>query len=289
MTHAEEAAAGADAAARAAGVRIRVLAGLDELLRVDQLFAAIWRPDPGNPLITGELLRALSKAGNYVAGAFDDTGMVGACVGFFGPPARRELHSHIAGVAPAALGRSVGWAMKLHQRAWCLRHGVDAVTWTFDPLVSRNAYFNVVKLGGVPVQYLTNFYGGMRDDVNGGDDTDRLLLRWELSAPQVRQAARGSVRRWDAAALRRAGAVIGLDRTPQGEPLPGRVDGDTILLAVPSDIQALRRTDPACARRWRRAMREAMGPLLADGVTVQGFDRAGWYVLTRANAEREQR
>ncbi|MEV4701903.1 GNAT family N-acetyltransferase [Actinoplanes sp. NPDC049316] len=275
----------ADAAAGAAGVRVRVLTELSELRQVDRLFTAIWRPDPATPLVTAELLRALSKAGSYVAGAFDDSGMVGACVGFFAPPAQRELHSHIAGVAPAAMGRSVGRALKLHQRAWALRHGVDTVTWTFDPLVSRNAYFNLVKLGGVPVQYLTDFYGGMRDGVNGGDDTDRLLVRWELAAPRVRQACAGDVRRWNVADLSCAGAVIGLDRSPDGEPVPGRTDGDTVLVAVPPDIEALRRTDAARARRWRLAVREALGTLLAEGATAQGFDRAGWYVVTRAAAD----
>jgi predicted GNAT superfamily acetyltransferase len=285
LTHSGEADAAAEAAAGTAGVRIRVLGELAELRQVDELFAAIWRPEPASPLITTELLRALSKTGSYVAGAFDDSGMVGACVGFFAPPARRELHSHIAGVAPAAMGRSVGRALKLHQRAWALHHGVDTVTWTFDPLVSRNAYFNVVKLGGVPVQYLTDFYGGMHDGVNGGDDTDRLLVRWELAAPHVRQACAGAGTRWNVADLCCAGAVIGLDRSPDGEPVPGRTGGDTVLVAVPPDIEALRRTDAARARRWRLAVREVLGTLLSEGATVRGFDRAGWYVLTRPAAD----
>ncbi|WP_307831224.1 GNAT family N-acetyltransferase [Nucisporomicrobium flavum] len=276
-----EAEAAADAAAGAAGVRVRVLTELSELRQVDRLFAAIWRPDPASPLVTPELLRALSKTGSYVAGAFDDSGMVGACVGFFAPPAQRELHSHIAGVAPAAMGRSIGRALKLHQRAWALDHGVDTVTWTFDPLVSRNAYFNLVKLGGVPVQYLTDFYGGMRDGVNGGDDTDRLLVRWDLAAPRVRQASAGVLPRWSVADLTCSGAAVALDRSPDGEPVPGRAAGDTVLVAVPPDVEALRRTDAARARRWRLAVREALGTLLAEGATVQGFDRAGWYVVTR--------
>jgi len=265
-----------------AGVRVRILTDLADLHAVQDLFDGIWRPEPANRPVTAEILRALSKAGNYVAGAFDETGLVGAAAGFFAPPAQRELHSHIAGVAGRAMGRSVGLALKLHQRAWCLQHGVDVITWTFDPLVSRNAYFNLAKLGGLPVQYLPNFYGSMHDGINGGDDTDRLLLRWELTAPRVDRAVAGAAPRWDAAALRREGAVVGLDRSPSGEPLPGRVDGDTVLVAAPADIERLRRSDPRCAKLWRAAVRDVLEPLFAEGAAVPGFDRNGWYVVRRA-------
>jgi predicted GNAT superfamily acetyltransferase len=269
----------ADAAAAAAGVRIRPLTDLAEFEAVYRLFDAIWRPDPANPPVTAELMRALTKAGNYVAGAYDDTGLVGASVGFFGPPGHRELHSHIAGVAAAAQGRDVGYALKLHQRAWALRRGVTAVTWTYDPLVSRNAYFNVAKLGAAPVEYLPNFYGGMHDGINAGDESDRLLVRWDLTAP------RDPAARTDLAALRAAGAVVGLDRSGDGSPVAGRADGGTVLVAVPPDVGALRATDPGLARRWRIAVREVLGPLLTAGARVTGFDRSGWYVVTREGTE----
>jgi predicted GNAT superfamily acetyltransferase len=72
------------------------------------LFDEIWHPDPAARPVNADLLRALSKAGNYVAGAYDGDRLVGAAVGFFGPPAQRTLHSHIAGAARAA--RGVGFA-----------------------------------------------------------------------------------------------------------------------------------------------------------------------------------
>jgi predicted GNAT superfamily acetyltransferase len=279
---ADAAAAAADVAARSAGVRIRPLTELDEFAAVCRLYDAIWRPDPANPPVTAELLRALSKAGNYVAGAYDGTGLVGAAAGFFGAPLHRELHSHITGVSAAALGRSVGFALKLHQRAWALQRSVTTITWTFDPLVRRNAHFNLAKLAAVPAEYLPNFYGGMHDSINAGDDTDRLLIRWELTAPHVARASAGVPRSCDADAYRAAGAVVALDRSPSGDPVRGPSGGDTVLVAVPADVEALRVTAPGSARAWRAAVRETLGPLLAEGARVDGFDRAGWYVVTRA-------
>jgi predicted GNAT superfamily acetyltransferase len=271
----------AEAAARAAGVTVAPIGHLGDFEAVCQLYDGIWRSGPDHPLVTTELMRALTKAGNYVAGAFDGPDLVGACVGFFGAPAEGTMHSHIAGVSTAALGRSVGFALKLHQRAWALQHGVTAIRWTFDPLVGRNAYFNLTKLGAIAEEYLPNFYGAMGDGINGGDDTDRLLVRWDLASPGVAAAGDGTPSRVDARAERVRGAVTGLDRSPDGRPLPGTLDGATVLVAVPPDIAALRASDPVRAKQWRAALRDALGSLLAGGARVCGFDKAGWYVLTR--------
>jgi predicted GNAT superfamily acetyltransferase len=267
------------AAAAAAGVRVRELFDLAELDQVYRLYDSIWRPDPKNPPVTTELLRALTKAGNYVGGAYDGDELIGACVGFFEAPAEVAMHSHVAGVSGAARGRNVGFALKLHQRAWALRRGVTAISWTFDPLVRRNAYFNIVKLGARPTEYLKNFYGLMEDSINSGDDTDRLLVRWQLDRPEVAAAAA----RRPLLAEKLSEATIALGQTEDGRPLLGDArDGGTVLVAVPGDVEGLRSTDPAAAKEWRAALREVLGGLLADGARVTGFDRAGWYVLEGA-------
>ncbi len=161
------------------GVIIRPLTELTEFVACDALFSAIWGRDEGAPMPVN-LLRALSSAGSYVVGAYAGTEMLGACVGFWAAPDRPAMHSHIAGVTSAARGRDLGFALKLHQRAWALRCGVPVINWTFDPLIARNAHFNLRKLGGRPVKYAVNYYGEMPDAINAGDETDRMLLRWEL-------------------------------------------------------------------------------------------------------------
>src|SRR3984957_8390159 len=220
LAEADEAAA---RAAKAAGVVVRELDALDELEAMVAVFDEVWVPDDGNSSLSVDLLRALTKAGNYASGAYDLASgeLLGACVGFFGPPAHAELHSHIAGVRPAGLGRSVGFALKVHQRAWCLRHGVRAIVWTYDPLIRRNAYFNLVKLGALPAEYLRNFYGAMDDAINAGTETDRLLVRWNLLSGLAADASAGRPAPGSFAAERSRGAAVVLFADAAGRPGPG--------------------------------------------------------------------
>jgi predicted GNAT superfamily acetyltransferase len=288
----EEPADSAARAALAAGIEIRMLDTLPAFVAVTRLYDEIWQPDPHSPPITTELLRALTKAGNYASGAFDLASgtMLGACVGFFGPPVHAELHSHIAGVVAAGLGRSIGFALKLHQRAWVLRHGAAVITWTYDPLIRRNAYFNLVKLGARPVEYLPNFYGDMNDAINGSTESDRALAHWDLRSPLVAAACAGRPAPASFAAERAGGAIVVLSPGPDGGPVTHSVitspltirgtAGRTLLVGVPADIEGLRVSDPARAAAWRPALRDALAPALSAGATVTGFDRNGWYVVS---------
>jgi predicted GNAT superfamily acetyltransferase len=268
MTAEQDAIRAAEGAARAAGVRIREVTDLAGFAAVQRLFDGIWQPDPGNPTVTTELLRALTKTGNYVFAAYREGRTVGACVGFFGPPLQAMLHSHIAGVVTDLTGRNVGHALKLHQRAWALERGARTITWTFDPLIRRNAYFNLVKLGAAATEYLPDFYGGMHDGINGDDESDRLLIEWDLRAGQTDPPATD-------------GAVVALGCAADGSPHQGSGTGEVMLVAIPPDVEALRAADPGLARQWRSALREVLGPLLADGARITGFDRAGWYIVSR--------
>ena len=268
-----------DAAARQAGVTVRPLTELADLAAVVGLFADIW--GSASPPVSLEMMRALTKAGNYVGGAHEHGRLVGACVGFFHAPSEDALHSHIAGVAPGATGRQIGLALKLHQRAWALGRGVEEIAWTFDPLVSRNAYFNMVKLAARPTEYLANFYGPMQDNLNGADDTDRLLVRWRLRDPAVAAACEGHVHPADAARERALGAATVLDIDASGRPVHVPSQAPVVLVRVPGDIEGMRTTDPAKARLWRETVREVLGELVRSGGRVEGFDRAGTYVVRR--------
>ncbi|MER5598834.1 GNAT family N-acetyltransferase [Streptomyces sp. NPDC002265] len=275
------AAAAAAAAQARAGVEVRELSDIPALTSAALLFADIWNTD--RPPLNSDVMRALAHAGNYVVGAFDGEELLGASVAFLGLREGPTLHSHISGVHAGAQGRSIGFALKLHQRAWAIRRGIDSVTWTFDPLVRRNAYFNLVKLGARATEYLTDFYGDMSDGINQGQHSDRLHLSWPLLAPHVIDLLDGVPGRRpaqpDAAAHAEPRLVQGPDGGPQSHP----TDAQAQLCWIPPDIEAVRHQDPAGAAHWRLALRTALTGALAEGYRIRTYTRSGHYLLTRRN------
>lgn len=265
-------------ASAAAAVTVRTLQEVADLAQVRELFEQIWRPTNTGPTFGVDLLRALGTSGNYVAGAFQGGDLVGASMGFFAAPAEATLHSHITGVGAAVRGGRVGFALKVHQRAWALAQGVRRITWTFDPLVARNAYFNIGKLGVEPVSYLEDFYGPLQDGINAGTASDRLYVHWPLEQAEVADACAGQPARITVP----DGAEVALGRSPDGRPEPGPAGTETVLVAVPADIEKTRAADPQTATSWRLALREVLGGLLADGARIVGFEASGHYVVRRA-------
>lgn len=266
-------------AADRAAVSITELSDVRHLEDASTLFRRVWSRD--EPLIDSTLLRALSHAGNYVAAAFSGGRMVGAIVGFLGTRSGEpELHSHILGVLQEARGKDVGFALKQHQRAWALTRGITSVTWTFDPLVRRNAYFNLVKLGAEIMQYYVDFYGAMGDGINGSDDSDRVLARWRLDSPTAVAASRR-----EAVAPNVEGDVgVVLAPDESGAPVVRKAVGSRVLAWIPEDIVEMRSSRPEMARSWRLGVRASAGEALADGYVATGITRDGWLLLERRAA-----
>ena len=227
---------------------IRTLSAISELTDVGDVLQEVWGTTA--PLVNVELLTAIAHSGGYVAGAFDGHRMVGASVGFLADHhGERALHSHVTGVIDAMRHGGIGQAIKLHQRAWAAERSLDWITWTFDPLVRRNAWFNIAVLGADVDAYLPSFYGTMTDAINVGDESDRLLMAWDVTAPVLVTPRDGS------------GAVTSL------------------LVSTPLDVVELRRTDPFAVNRWRAETREALTSALDAGHRVHGFTREGAYVI----------
>jgi predicted GNAT superfamily acetyltransferase len=256
------------------------LTEIEDLRKLEDLFAEVWgRPDV--PAINSDVLKALSHSGNYVWGAFDGDRLIGGLVGWFGgmPPHELHLHSHILGVVAGSDARGLGFELKQHQRRWCLERGVKVIEWTTDPLVRRNAYFNLTKLGADAHRYLVNIYGQMTDGINSGEESDRLLISWRLDTETARTAAAGRSREPDLDQLRRDGATEVLSVGSSGEPVVAVSSSRVLLCQVPDDIVALRRSEPSLARAWRLALRKAFTESIASGYEVSGATRSGWYVL----------
>ncbi|MGH3118745.1 MAG: GNAT family N-acetyltransferase [Gaiellales bacterium] len=278
---ADQAAAAAQDAAARARVEVRELDDVTSLSEVDELFRTIWGPTDRN-LVGVAILRALSHSGNYVVGAHDGSKLAGALVGFRGEQdGERQLHSHILGVLPDLRNRSVGFALKEHQRAWGLARGITTVTWTFDPLVRRNAYFNLTKLGAAITRYYTNFYGDLNDDINGHEESDRVLIEWHLDSEPAIAASTVSLSEPNIATLKDQGAAEVLTVTDDGGPEVKDASADTLLVGIPEDVVALRRRDESVATRWRHAVRDVLGSALNDGYATTGMTRSGYYVVQR--------
>ncbi|SLM95449.1 hypothetical protein FM105_04805 [Brevibacterium yomogidense] len=288
-----------------AGIDVRIIESAEAAAEASLLLDEIWSvTGSGTTVLEPSLFIALAHAKNYTAAAYDRSSgnMLGVTVGFFAAPVGKSMHSHVAGVRHEAVGRGIGAAMKLHQRLWCLEHGITHMTWTFDPLIARNAYFNITRLGALPTEYHPDFYGQMRDGVNAGHASDRAFVEWDLTAamqdrsdaglsdakpPNAEQSDASPSNAGQPDATQRdsasddAVAAVRIDDT-DGSPLEFDVPREATLISIemPSDIETLRGTDPALASRWREAVRRAFLELFADGWKVTGFRRSGAYLLT---------
>ncbi|MBO9625040.1 MAG: GNAT family N-acetyltransferase [Microbacterium sp.] len=225
---------------------IRDLDTVELILDAQALLDSIRGPER---VIDAGTLMALQQSGNYVVGLFDDEGgeerMVGASIAFFGEPGRRAMHSHITALLPEYRGRGWGRELKEHQRQWAFSREVGRITWTYDPLVARNAHFFLTVLGARVTGYSVNRYG-IFGGGDAGDESDRLDVEWALA---------------DIA-------------KPPGP------DAVVATLGIPADIEAMRPSDPDAAHQWRLRLRTEMEELLGRGLRIAGFDVDQGYLFT---------
>jgi len=252
-------------------VSIQPLERLEDAERIRGVISAVW----GEQVVPREIIRAFQHAGSILFGAESPQGqLVGFVLGFAGLADGWHVHSHMLAAVPGWQDRGVGRALKLAQRAKCLDLGIDEVRWTFDPMVARNARFNLVKLGAEAVRLLPDFYGEMTDRLNRGDRSDRFEVRWRLSSARVERALADEAK---APALG-GPFLVETDGRPHrtGEPAPGAT------VAIPADHHALKAADPSAARRWREETTDAFTRCFGRGLVATWFDRDGGYVFEPA-------
>ncbi|MFA5774576.1 MAG: hypothetical protein WC864_04255 [Ilumatobacteraceae bacterium] len=210
------------------------------------LFDEVWEIPS---MVPHEVIVASLHSGGYCSIARIDGHVVGAS--FAMASNSGTLHSHVTGVAKAHAGAGIGAILKNHQWFWAQSQGYKAIGWTFDPLVRRNAWFNLVKLGARVVSYHENFYGELTDSINAGDRSDRLYVKWEV--------------------------------TPTGGPPSGTsvvVQTGDVVVPTPKDIESLRRENHQAAIDWRTGQRELLQLLLRPGALVRGFTGESEYVIS---------
>jgi predicted GNAT superfamily acetyltransferase len=242
-------------------IEIRAIDSIDEYRAVEQLQREVWHVEDVE-LVPDHVLLTVHKNGGVLLGAFErlpqqEQRLVGFLFGFVGMTADHTLKhcSHMLGVSSKYQNQGLGYRLKLAQREQVLKQGIDLVTWTYDPLESRNAYLNFRKLGVTCNTYLRDLYGDMRDQLNVGLPSDRFQVDWHVASERVAQRLRGDWQGPLLSELLAAGVPI-LNRFPLGEwsrppqdTLP--MEGDRLLFQIPADFQAIRATDMALARAWR--------------------------------------
>jgi predicted GNAT superfamily acetyltransferase len=256
-------------AAANAGVRLAALASVEECDLIHDVELATWGE---GQLVPREMLRAFAESGNVPWGAFEGSTLVGFVLGWAGVDGDGlHVHSHMLAVLPGRRHAGVGYALKLAQRALALEQGMTVVRWTFDPLISRNAYFNLRKLGAVVDRFERDYYGEMQDDLNRGERSDRGLIRWDLEPDPGRETP----------ALA-PDALVVLGRRGDGPGEVAVVAGDLAVVEVPPDIAELRERDAPAAQAWRDALAGAFEACLGAGLVATAFERErSAYVFTR--------
>lgn len=290
-----------------AEIRVRPLTTLAEMAEVEELQKIIW--NIGDLEVTPvHVLHAIQHNGGMLYGAFDGGKMVGFVLGIIGTvpgdgrkdqvaAARLKMYSVEAGVLPDYQSQGVGYLLKLAQRDFALNIGIRLITWTYDPLESRNGRFNIGKLGAVCHNYYRNFHGEL-SGINAGLATDRFEVEWWVTSNRVEGRVVKGRRPLPFDLLLASGAELlnavtfneaGLPVPP---PKPLEPTSQMVLLEIPANFQSVKQQNFNLAQSWRSHTRLLFEQLFQQNYTVTDFvydvgERNGrarsFYLLTSGN------
>ena len=258
-------------------IGIRDLKSIDDLSQLKGVEKQVWgmADEDALPLT---LAIACKAAGNIFVGAFDKEKLIGFAFGFLGREhGQTTIHSHMLAVLDAYRHLDLGSRLKQAQRERAMAMGVHEMTWTFDPLQSRNAHFNFSKLGVVSETYKVDFYGPETSSKLHQNGTDRLWVRWMLNSRRVRDRLAGKNARSETLdALKLLAPLVRFD--PSGKPACGDVaealGRQRLSIEIPDDILEVERSDMGLAREWRETTRGAFREALKAGFLVTEFCRS---------------
>jgi len=221
--------------------------------------------------VPGAILRVSQKIGGVTAGAFDANGrMIGFVFGMTGLRGGKPAHwSDMLAVREDARGRHIGDLLKHYQREQCVALGVQTMLWTADPLVARNAHFNINRLGARPIEYVENIYGANTGStLHGALPTDRLVMAWELATPYT--PIPGGDAECPGDTTHPVANPLADDGLPAFE---ADAAGPVVRVQVPHDLRAVQQQNDDAAMRWRLSVRASFNALFARGQHVTRFVR----------------
>jgi len=281
---------------------IRLLESPEDMTSVEELQRAVW-PGSETDVVPAHMLITATHNGGLVIGAFIEDQIIGFVFGFPGiefiPDGPRPKHcSHMMGIHPNHRDSGVGFALKRAQWQMVRHQGLDHITWTYDPLLSRNAYLNIAKLGAVCNTYRRSEYGDMRDGLNAGLPSDRFQVDWWVNTRRVELRLSKRARRplklenFSKADLQPlytpSSGISGLIQPPEHF---STLEGRLVLAEIPSDFSALKDADFSLARDWRFFSREVFETAFAAGYIVTDFvydQSRSFYVLANGESTLEQ-
>lgn len=288
---------------------LHILEAPEDFAAVENLQRVVW-PGDEVEIVPAHLLIAAVHSGGLLIGAYAPD-LVGFVFGFPGlyatPDGPRPMHySHMLAVHPDYRNSGVGFLLKRAQWQMVRRQGLDRITWTYDPLLSRNAHLNIARLGAVCNTYLRNHYGELRDGLNRGVSTDRLQVDWWINSQRVmRRLSKHARQQLDLAHYLAAGTGIlnpthlneaGLPIPSPGSPLDGlprtsmESERPLLLVEIPADFAAIKTADLALAQDWRLHTRQLFeglftrGYLITDFIHLPGATPRSFYVFSHGEA-----
>src|SRR6266852_702164 len=173
------------------GILIRACHGIEEFRACVDVERRVWKSADAD-VVPIPLFVVAAETGGQVIGAFHGKDLVGFTLAVAGwRNGKPFLHSHMTAVLDAYWDRGIGRRLKCFQRGDALARGLGLVEWTFDPLMTKNAYFNFMRLGAIGRRYLPNAYGITTSPLHAGLPTDRLVAEWHLRSPRVLRVLAG--------------------------------------------------------------------------------------------------
>jgi predicted GNAT superfamily acetyltransferase len=267
---------------------IRDIESFQEMRAVEELQKEVWE-FADLDVVPRTIFVASREVGAVLVGAYDGSTLVGFVYGFPGYENGHNVHhSHMLAVKPEYRGSNLGYKLKLAQRDRVLAQNINQITWTFDPLQSRNAYFNFAKLGVIADSYRVDFYGEATSSFLHQAGTDRLWVSWLIDSERVRERLKDEMKLSSLPNETRPLVEVGIDLSPKITEPPDLL-GEDLVIEIPADINTLQVEKPGLAVEWRKATRWAFSHAMAQGYMVEEFYRVtlrdqsvGSYLLRHA-------
>lgn len=283
-------------------IEVRRLKNPEEYRMVTETEVSVWGVMDYTSVVAHHVLIAADRRGGLVLGAFEkDTGrMVGFVFGFpaISPDGKLYHYSHMTGVVPEYRYKGLGYILKLMQREYVLKQGLDLIAWTYDPLQSPNARFNIGKLGVIVRKFYINYYGELRDSINIGMPTDRFEAEWWIKSKLVEDKLKSLLKPPTLDTLIKLGGEV-VTNVEFSNNLPVLtnynldINSKLVLIEIPEDLNKLR-SDNNLLLKWRLGLREVFNRYLNElnyvvvefiSEFVGGF-RRNYYILLREGLER---